>query len=449
MTAPSPPRVTVIGGGLAGCECAFQVAERGIPVVLVEQRPVASSPVHEGDHLAQLVCSNSLRGASVENAVGLLKEEMRRAGSVIMRVADRTRVPAGGALAVDREQFSASITDIISKHPRIDLVRDVCPRVPSSRPCVIATGPLTSDALAADIARIVGASALAYYDAIAPIVDAESIDWNKVFRQSRFDKGNSEDPAEASAYVNCPFDKAEYFEFVRALVEAEKVKPHGAEEKIPYFEGCLPVEVMAERGPMTLSFGPMKPIGLTDPRTGRRPYAVVQLRPENREETAFNIVGFQTRMTHDAQRRVLRLIPGLEQAKFMRLGAIHRNTFVDAPKVLDDRLGLRDHDGLHLAGQITGVEGYVESSACGLVCGLFVADAVQGLPVELPPRTTALGALLSHLTRTDQPFQPSNITWAHFPPPPTSMHKRDKRAFLGERALCDLDAWLKARDSRA
>ncbi|MBI5536665.1 MAG: methylenetetrahydrofolate--tRNA-(uracil(54)-C(5))-methyltransferase (FADH(2)-oxidizing) TrmFO [Deltaproteobacteria bacterium] len=432
--------VLIVGGGLAGCECAWQLAERGSHVVIREQRPIARSPAHNTDHLAELVCSNSLRGASISNAIGLLKEELRRCGSLVMRAADDSRVPAGGALAVDRTRFSAIMTEAIERHPNIRVERCPVDAVPDARPCVIATGPLTSDALAADLASRLGEASLSYFDAIAPIVASESIDWGSVFRQSRFDKADLGSDADAVAYVNCPFDEAGYKAFVAALRDAEKLTPPDF-DKIPYFEGCLPIEVMAERGEMTLAFGPMKPVGLTDPKTGRRPFAVVQLRAEDRGETAFNLVGFQTRMTHESQRQVLRMIPGLENAAFMRLGAMHRNTFVDAPRVLDETAQLRALPGVYLAGQLTGVEGYVESTACGLACGRMLADRLAGHEARVPPRTTAIGALLGHLKREQRPFQPSNITWAHFEPLQGRVRKNERKAVMAERALQALEGW--------
>jgi methylenetetrahydrofolate--tRNA-(uracil-5-)-methyltransferase len=431
--------VTVVGGGLAGTECAHQLALRGVRVKLYEQKPTARPPACCTDWLAELVCSNSLRAASLHNAVGLLKEEMRRAGSLIVACADLTRVPAGGALAVDRELFSAEVTRRIDENPLIERLSATVERIPEDRPMVLATGPLTADGLAADLARVIGRQHLAYYDSVAPIVTADSIDRDKVFDASRYDKGGDD------AYVNCPLDEAQYRAFVQALVEAEKMVPH-AFEAIRYFEGCLPVEVLAERGPETLSFGPMKPVGLVDPRTDRRPYAVVQLRREDGEGTAYNMVGFQTRMTQPEQRRVFALIPGLQHARFERFGSVHRNTFVDAPAVLDDALALRALPGVYLAGQITGVEGYVESAACGLCVGVMLAERLHGRPAEPPPPTTALGALLSHLRRPSPDFQPSNVVFSMFPPLPAvrRQKRKDRREALAARALTDLEAWTTA-----
>jgi methylenetetrahydrofolate--tRNA-(uracil-5-)-methyltransferase len=436
------PLVTVVGAGLAGCEAAWQLAERGVDVLLLEQKPLARTPAQTSDAFCELVCSNSLRGADVYfNAVGLLKEELRRAGSLILQSADATRVPAGGALAVDREAFSSLITSKLRAHPRITIEARVVETLPQG-PAVLATGPLTADALAADLARAVGTEHLAYYDAIAPIVSAESIDWDRVFKQSRYDKG-TEDGDEA-AYVNCPFDEAGYRAFVAAVVAAEKVEPRGFED-VKYFEGCLPIEVMASRGEMTLAFGPMKPVGLVDPRTGQRPFAVVQLRQEDAAASAYNLVGFQTRMTWPEQGRVLRTIPGLEQAEIYRYGSVHRNTFVDAPRVLDARMQLRSRPGVFLAGQITGVEGYVESCAAGFVCSVMLAQSLLGHAVAPPPPTTALGGVLTHLSRESKAYQPSNVTWAWLPPyTERRLRKRERYEAMAKRALADLARWLDA-----
>lgn len=443
-------KVVVVGGGLAGCEAAYQLAERGIEVELVEQkRTGVRTPAQVSDKLCELVCSNSMRGAALANAVGLLKEELRRAGSLVMKAAEAARVPAGGALAVDRDVFAEAVTKRMEDHPRIRIVDEVVRRIPSfaspDRPVILATGPLTGDELAADIARVVGAEHLAYYDAIAPIISADSIDWGKVWKQSRWGKGaEGHGDGGDEAYVNCPFDEDEYRAFVRALVESKKVEPRAFED-VRYFEGCLPVEVMASRGEMTLAFGPMKPVGLTDPRTGKRPFAVVQLRPEDKDATAYNLVGFQTRMTYPEQARVFKMIPGLEEAEILRFGSVHRNTFVDAPKMLDGRMQLRAQPGVFLAGQITGVEGYVESCAGGLLCAVMLAQALRGEPVTPPPETTALGGILTHLSREQERFQPSNITWACVPPPKDRrLKKRDRYQLMAERALVDLGAWLPA-----
>ncbi|MBI2388967.1 MAG: methylenetetrahydrofolate--tRNA-(uracil(54)-C(5))-methyltransferase (FADH(2)-oxidizing) TrmFO [Deltaproteobacteria bacterium] len=436
------PKIVVVGGGLAGCEAAFQLAARGHEVELREQKPIKRTPAQHGDRLAELVCSNSLRGAALSNAVGLLKEELRRAGSLILRCADEAKVPAGGALAVDREVFANAVERAVKAHPRITVVHGEVTAIPEERPTILATGPLTGEALAKDLERVVG-DRLAYYDAIAPIVAADSIDFDKVFRASRWDKGGDD------AYLNCPMDKPQYAAFLEAVLAAEKVEARSFEDT-RYFEGCLPIEVMAERGPDTLRFGPMKPVGLTDPRTGRWPWAVVQLRQEDAAATAYNLVGFQSRMTWTAQARVLRMIPGLERAEFLRFGSVHRNTFVHAPRVLDETMQLRELPGVFLAGQVTGVEGYVESAAGGFLCALMLAQRLAGGPIVPPPETTALGGLLTHLGRDPgdkHGFQPSNITWAHVPPMPWTgkkppKHERYER--MAERALIDLERWLAA-----
>lgn len=437
------PSVTVIGAGLAGCEVAWQLAERGIDVRLIEQKPHARTPAQTTDAFCELVCSNSLRGASLGNAVGLLKEELRRAGSLILRSADATRVPAGGALAVDRHAFSALITERLRTHPRVTLEARVVEEIPAASPeapVVLATGPLTGDALAADLARAVGGAHLAYYDAISPIVAADSLDWDCVFKQSRYGKG-AEDGAD-EAYVNCPMDEAQYHAFVADVIAAQKVEPRSFEE-VRYFEGCLPIEVMASRGPLTLAFGPMKPVGLVDPRTGVRPFAVVQLRPEDAAASAYNFVGFQTRMTWPEQSRVFRTIPGLANAEILRFGSVHRNTFVDAPRVLDAQMQLRARPGVYLAGQITGVEGYVESCASGFVCALLLAQALLRRDLSPPPNTTALGGVITHVTRQGIGYQPSNVTWAWLPPiTDRRLKKKDRYEALGMRALLDLATWL-------
>jgi methylenetetrahydrofolate--tRNA-(uracil-5-)-methyltransferase len=454
--------VTVIGAGMAGSECAWQLAERGVRVRLIEQKPGKRTPAAELPTYAEMVCSNSLRGTALTHAVGLLKEELRRAGSLLLACADETRVPAGGSLAVDRVAFSERVTMRLRGHGRIVIeereATSLPPGASPERPCVVATGPLTGDALATELARLVGTEHLAYYDAISPIVSADSVDWARVFRASRWDEGGDD------AYVNCPLTREQYEAFVDAVLAAEKVAPREFED-VRYFEGCLPIEVMAERGRDTLRFGPMKPVGLTDPRTGRRPYACVQLRAEDAAQTAFNLVGFQSRMTWSAQKRVFSLIPGLESAEFLRYGSVHRNTFVDAPRVLAPDLSLRAAPGVFLCGQITGVEGYVESGASGLVLGILLAGRLRGRGDLLPPPTTALGALLGHLQRADRrDFQPSNVVWSMFPPlTPDDVtgatadrtHRRrsepGKRAryeALARRALSDLEPYLDASGAR-
>ena len=457
--------VVVVGGGLAGCEAAFQLAERGARVRLIEMKPHKRTPAQTSDHFAELVCSNSMRGAALGNAVGLLKEELRRSGSIVLRNADATAVPAGGALAVDRERFGAAMTASMHTHPRITVEHREAIEIPKERPVILATGPLTSDGLAADLARLIGSEHLAYYDAISPIVATDSLDWSKVWKQSRYGKGavpaaNTAIPGEASgeateaagdesteggdeAYINCPLDAVQYENFVKALVDAEKV-PARDFEQVRYFEGCLPCEVMAERGRDTLSFGPMKPVGLTDPRTGLRPHAVIQLRQEDEAATAYNLVGFQTRMKYADQLRVFRMVPGLEQAEFMRMGSVHRNTFVNAPELLSGTMELRSSPGLYLAGQVSGVEGYVESAAGGFLCALMLAQKLRGEAVVPPPPTTALGGILTHLARKQPRYQPSNITWAHLPPlegQQKRLKKRERYDAMAERALRDGAAW--------
>ena len=445
----SAPFVTVVGAGLAGSEVALGLAERGIRVLLLEQKPHARTPAQSSDSLCELVCSNSFRGAALANAVGLLKEEMRRAGSFVMRAADETRVPAGGALAVDRDRFSALMTGYLHDHPLIEVRPGLVEKLPEERPLVIATGPLTGDALAADIARAVGQERLAYYDAIAPIVAADSIDESRVFRASRWEKGETEE--DKQAYVNAPLDEAAYKQFVAELRAAKKVEPESFED-VRYFEGCLPIEVMAERGEMTLAFGPMKPVGLTDPRTGRWPFAVVQLRPEDAAATAYNLVGFQTRLVRAEQERIFRTIPGLEEAEILRYGAVHRNTFLCAPLLLDATFQLRSSPGIYFAGQISGVEGYVESAASGMLVSRFIAERLAGREPQLPPPTTAFGGLIAQLSRNPSDYQPSNITFSHLEPySGTRLKKRAKYEAMAERALSDLGVWIdgSARTPRA
>ncbi len=465
--AVDEPEVTVVGAGLAGCEAALQLASRGIRVRLIEQKPLKRTPAQTMDAFCELVCSNSMRGAAIVNAVGLLKEEMRRAGSFIIATADRTAVPAGGALAVDRDLFAAEMTRQVSTHPCITVEGREVTELPQGRPAILATGPLTGDALAAKLEELVGRKHLAYYDAIAPILAADSIDWSRVWKQSRWGKGTPIESATAppgeegqredrdatdggdEAYVNCPLDEEQYLAFVRALVEADPLAPRPFED-VRYFEGCLPVEVMAKRGEKTLSFGPMKPVGLVDPRTGRRPYAVIQLRPEDGASTAYNMVGFQTRLRHGDQLRIFRTIPGLEEAEFHRLGSVHRNTFIDAPVLLDEDMQLRASPGLYLAGQVAGVEGYVESAAAGMLCAILLAQKLRGEARCAPPPTTALGGILTHLSRPPlhgHAYQPSNLTWAQIPPLADQDRRLKKRARyekMAERALVDLQAWLEA-----
>jgi methylenetetrahydrofolate--tRNA-(uracil-5-)-methyltransferase len=419
--------ITNIGGGLAGCEAAWQAAGRGIPVALHEMKPEKFSPAHHLPGLAELVCSNSLRGDSLENAVGLLKEELRRCGSLVMEAAQATRVPAGGALAVDRQLFSDYVTRKITSHPLITLIQGEVSEIPADGIVVIASGPLTSDALAESLSTLTG-ERLYFYDAIAPIVTAESLDMTRVFAASRYGKGDGED------YLNCPLDEAEYLRFVQELVAAEKV-PARDFEKIVHFEGCMPVETMAERGVETLRFGPMKPVGLADPRTDQEPHAVIQLRAENREKTMYNLVGFQTKLTYGEQRRVFRMIPGLEGVEFVRLGSMHRNTFINSPSLLLPTQQLKSDPRIIFAGQITGVEGYVESAASGFLAGVAAACLSQGATPPLPPPVTALGALMAHITNADaRHFQPMNVNYGLFPELPGRVKKKEKRQLLAERA---------------
>ena len=467
--------VHVIGGGLAGSEAAWQAAALGVQVVLHEMRPVRATAVHKTDRLAELVCSNSLRGDKLDNAVGLLKEEMRRLGSLVMRAADQHRVPAGAALAVDRDRFSQAITDAIQSHPMITVVRDEVPRVPrepAMYPLIIATGPLTSDTLSQDIAALVGAEHLYFYDAISPIVLAETLDMSKVFRASRWGRslrrdddrrggsldppGTTDPPGTAVAcgvddgdgdYLNCPLTEEEYGRFYDALASAESATVHDF-DKEKFFEGCLPIEVMAHRGRDTLRFGPMKPVGLVDPRSGRTPHAVVQLRQDNIAGDHFSLVGFQTQLKWGEQARVLSLIPGLEHAEFVRYGMVHRNTYINGPTVLRETWQTRLRPDLFFAGQISGVEGYVESAGSGLIAGRNAAAIARGEEPRVPPRTTAIGALAYYVSHADpRSYQPTNITFGIMPPPDAPAAgrrlKRDERkTATSERALRALDDWL-------
>jgi methylenetetrahydrofolate--tRNA-(uracil-5-)-methyltransferase len=474
--------IHVIGGGLAGSEAAWQAAQLGVPVTLHEMRPVRPTAVHKTDGLAELVCSNSFRGDKLDNAVGLLKEEMRRLGSLIMRAADTTRVPAGAALAVDRVAFSERVSDALAHHPLIAIVREEVASLPSVSsgwsPVIVATGPLTSDALSADIRAFIGADHLYFYDAISPIVLAETIDMSKVFRASRWGRNirgaagpppppvggfgevslePARDPARAKAdaadpgcgvddgqgdYLNCPMTKDEYDRFYRALTTAESATVHDF-DKEKFFEGCLPIEVMAHRGKDTLRFGPMKPVGLTDPRTGRFPYAAVQLRQDTLAGDHYSLVGFQTQLKWSEQARVLRLIPGLEHAEFVRFGMVHRNTYINGPTVLRETWQTRTRPDLFFAGQVSGVEGYVESAASGLIAGRNAAARVLNRPLSTPPRTTAIGALAYYVSHAEAgTYQPSNITHGIMAPlenPPKD--KLQKKALIAERALRDLDSW--------
>jgi len=431
--------ITIIGGGLAGSEAAWQAANVGAEVRLVEMRPVRKTPVHATNHLAELVCSNSLKSNSLTNAAGLLKEEMRRLNSLIVAAGDLASVPAGEALAVDRELFAAYITNKLEGHPNITIERAEVTAIDENSVHIVATGPLTSDALATEVGRLTGQAQLFFYDAVAPTIDASTIDREKVFTASRYDKGDA-------AYLNCPFSKPEYEAFYDALLHAELAPIHEHEGKIPYFEGCLPIEVLAARGPKTLSFGPMKPVGLTDPRTGHRPWACLQLRQENRAATLYSMVGFQTRMKWGDQKRVFRLIPGLESAEFVRYGVIHRNTYIQSPQVLTDTLQMKAFPSVFFAGQITGVEGYVESAATGILAGRNAARHLLGQPLLALPETTMLGALVNYVAHYDgKDFQPMNSNWGIVPPLEERIRdKKEKNALLAERALAALEAALPA-----
>jgi methylenetetrahydrofolate--tRNA-(uracil-5-)-methyltransferase len=443
--------VHIVGGGLAGSEAAWQLARAGVPVTLHEMRPVRGTEAHLTDGLAELVCSNSFRSDDAENnAVGVLHEEMRRAGSLILRAADAHKVPAGGALAVDRHGFSAAVQSAIEAEPLIEIRREEVAGLPPADwdSVIVATGPLTSPALAQAIAALTGEDSLAFFDAIAPIVHRDTIDTGIAWFQSRYDKAGP--GGDGADYINCPLDREQYNAFIDALLAGEKSAFRDWEKDTPYFDGCLPIEVMAERGRDTPRYGPMKPVGLTDPRTGRRPFAVVQLRQDNALGTLWNMVGFQTKLKHGEQTRIFRTIPGLQDAEFARLGGLHRNTFLNAPRLLDATLRLRAMPRLRFAGQITGCEGYVESAAVGLMTGRFAAAERLARPCRTPPPTTAMGALLGHITSGADAttFQPMNVNFGLFPDLPDAAEgkratrgKERKRA-MAARALADIDAWL-------
>jgi methylenetetrahydrofolate--tRNA-(uracil-5-)-methyltransferase len=427
--------VVIIGGGLAGSEAAWQAATRGARVTLYEMRPKESTPVHKTGFLAELVCSNSLGSGDILSAPGILKEEMRRLNSLVIRIADEVRVPAGSAIAVDRDQFSQRITRTLEEHPNIRILHEEIKDIPTDCVCIIATGPLTSDSLASSIRDLTHEKSLYFYDAISPIIEAESIDMDRVFRASRYDKGTAD-------YLNCPMDQATYDLFYDALMKADKVQPKEF-EKVPYFEGCMPIEVMAERGSQTLLFGPLKPVGLEDPRTGVRPHAVVQLRAENHHGSCYNMVGFQTKLTYPEQRRVLRMIPGLENAEFLRYGSLHRNTFINAPRLLKETLQVKTRRTIFFAGQLVGVEGYTESAAMGGLAGTNAMRELAGLPLLTPPLTSAHGSLINYLTTCDpNHFQPMNTNYGIFPPLPQRVrNKEEKRRLIGERAVKDVEEW--------
>lgn len=440
--------IHIIGGGMAGTEAAWQAAEMGVPVILHEMRPHVATDAHKTDSLAELVCSNSFRSDDKDyNAVGLLHEEMRMCNSLQMREAAKCAVPAGGALAVDRDQFSANITSVMMNHPLITVERGEVAGLPPAEwdSVIIATGPLTSSALAQSIIQLTGENQLAFFDAIAPIVHRESINMDIAWFQSRYDKvgpnGNGKD------YINCPMDKDQYLAFVKALLESEKSDFKEWEKNTPYFEGCMPIEVMASRGVETLRFGPMKPVGLTNPRSPTiKSHAIVQLRQDNALGTLYNIVGFQTKMKYGPQAEVLRMIPGLENAEFARLGGLHRNTFINSPILLDGRLRLKTQPRLRFAGQITGCEGYVESAAVGLIAGRLAASERLGIAMDMPPETTALGAIIRHITggANAETFQPMNVNFGLFPDVETKERGKEKKKIQSQRALKDLGEWLAA-----
>ncbi len=434
--------IQIIGAGLAGTEAAWQLAQEGFQVRLIEMKPLQFSPAHQSDKLAELVCSNSLRGSGMNNAVGCLKEELRRCGSLFLEAADATAVPAGGALAVDRDEFSDYISTKINAASNIELVREEVTELPTAGLTILASGPLTSDKLSAELAKLTGSEHLYFYDAIAPIIEAESIDYSKAWRASRYDKGGDD-------YINCPLTKEQYQQFVQELLDADKVA--GREfEKLIHFEGCMPIEEMAARGEQTLAFGPMKPVGLPDPKTGKTPYAVIQLRQDNRHASLFNIVGFQTRLTYPEQKRIFRTIPGLENAVFARLGSMHRNTFINAPACLLPTLQFKQAPHILAAGQLSGVEGYVESAACGFLAGLFAAALLRDEAVPLPPAETGLGSLLNHLSSAEvDNFQPMNINYGLFPPlEGRKMKRADRRLAMADRALTALPGWWEPIASR-
>lgn len=427
--------VTIIGAGLAGSEAAWQLARRGIPVRLVEMRPGAATPAHHTAYFGELVCSNSLRAVALTNAVGLLKEEMRRLDSVIMACADAHSVPAGGALAVDRMGYAAAVTETVRNHPLIEVVEERIDAIPEDGIVIIATGPLTDGALAEDIERFCGGEGFHFYDAAAPIVSKDSLDMSVVYRASRYGKGEA-------AYLNCPMNEEEYKAFQQALASAETAEVHGFENK-KVFEGCMPIEVMAQRGEDTMRFGPMKPVGLPDPRTGKDPYAVVQLRQDNAEGTMYNIVGFQTHLKWGEQRRVFGMIPGLEKAEFIRYGVMHRNTYIDSPDLLTAAMESRTRPGLFFAGQMTGVEGYVESAASGIAAAYGAAARVNGEEPVPFPRETAIGSLTHYISHYEgKNFQPMNVNFGLMPPLEKRVPKKEKNEKIARRALAALDAFL-------
>ncbi len=432
--------ITVVGGGLAGSEAAHQIAKLGIKVKLVEMRPVKISPAHNSGNLGELVCSNSLKSDSLDNASGILKAEMRQLESLIIEAADNNRVPAGKALAVDRIKFAEYITDQIESNPLIDLVREEFEEIPENldSPLIIASGPLTSESLSESIKKLSDSEHLYFYDSISPIIDSESIDHSIVYKASRYENGDQEE----GDYLNCPLNRDQYYELIDELLTSEKIETRDFEKGL-YFESCLPVEVIAERGKDTLRFGPAKPVGLKDPRTGKIPYAVVQLRCENKEASMYNIVGFQTKLKYPEQRRVFRMIPGLEKAEFMRYGSMHRNTYINSPKLMRPSLQARNNDMLFFAGQILGVEGYVESSAMGIIAGRNAAKVMKGEPPIVPPRETALGSLIKYITDTQvKSFQPMNINFGLFPAVQGKMQKTEKKKLIAKNALQSISTFI-------
>jgi len=433
-------QIVIVGGGLAGCEAAWQASRRGVKTTLFEMKPRVFSPAHRSSLLSELVCSNSLRSDSLENAVGLLKEEMRRLGSLIISAADETRVPAGGSLAVDREEFARFVTEALEKEGLVDVIREEITTVPPDDPVIIATGPLTSETLTRSLMSLVGGRSLYFYDAVSPILVRDSIDFEVAFRASRYGRGGDD-------YINCPMTREQYYAFVEALAHAEKI-PLREFEKEAYFEGCMPIEELALRGRDTLAFGSLRPVGLIDPRTGERPFAVVQLRQDNRAGTLYNMVGFQTKLTWDEQKRVFQMIPGLQKAEFVRLGSLHRNTFVNSPQVLKETLQLRSDPRIFLAGQLTGVEGYVESAAMGMLAGINSVFRVEGRGMITPSPTTALGALVHYITHANPTtFQPMNANFGLFPPMEKQVRGKQKRRLLAKRGLEDVEQWKKWVDS--
>ena len=433
--------IKILGAGLAGCEAALWLANQGVQVHLYEQKPLHFSPAHQKEGFAELICSNSLKAERLDSASGLLKEEMRLMGSSLLGCAEKTRVAAGGALAVDRDAFSREVTGLVEQHPNITLHRQRVERIDESAPVLVATGPLTDGPLAADIQRLIGGQSLSFYDAAAPIVTAESLDMEKVFAASRYGRGEAD-------YLNCPFNKAEYEAFYETLSTAERAPLHDfdADGNLTVYEGCMPIEVMAGRGPDTMRFGPLRPVGLTDPRTGHRPWANVQLRSENRQNTMYNLVGFQTNLKFGEQKRVFSLIPGLEHAEFVRYGVMHRNTFLNSPKLMAENLALKAHPNVWFAGQITGFEGYMESAACGLLAARSILAALEGKTMTPPPADTMCGALIRYITSENKDFQPMGSNMGILPPLETHIRdKRERYAALADRAVADMKAWLEAQ----